>query len=536
MKTLHKITNIALIFMVIVLLWSNFGYSLHQETFLRPFLSFSEKNKNTYKGEEYKKALLQQHKKDIEYLRKIQEVAEKGGDVLGALRPSTRRLLKRLIQNPEDELKDIDFDPMLFYELYTIFKPYKLTKAAERFLKEHPQLFNQDSTDITKMVWFHETIIQKLVLNKLNLRKDEMSILMEYMNVGYSPHKEWKRKIQKTVEIVFQHDRKSNPHTKIIYKYCSILYSLRAEAVKWIWEKSLITDDIRDFGAGDEHGFDANLGIGPLGSYMEDYNLMDFEQWANIGRVKSYVITAKVSKAILLLKRILLNDFDSLDKDIERKYAKGNLHPHAISLVRKELLWMYENGLYEVNEIAEALDMDRISAREIVLLLGRLPMFSKDEIKSEIRRRVSLDDGLILEHIVSKEISQAMMYLDTDAFLEGREGINELLQKLERGKDYMEEHMISISAFISEKAMLAWAKFAKTHKHDQKRCALGVDIIENKDNCRDIIIDIMSDYHAYLKRVLKELDEIITYFRERNKSLTQERLTEELTSGRSTDL
>jgi len=319
---------------------------------------FSKDTNKRMKGEVLIKAILEGHRHDIEDLNKIKE------EGFNALREKT----KKLILNPKTAEWGVNVDAMTYYELYAfLISPLASDSHDYNFLKENPHLFNLTHEDKkSSLRGFISQIIQNMILKELEKQDltekgspKEWDILRKYMFLEAEPLEEIIKKIRGSLKLLksdqFQSDK------EIVYKYCAILYEIAMET--FIWSRERPGNDSEIPGKYDEHELYSS-GIaqgGILLSYIADVRRLSFQAFRGIGEAKCSILSGEISEAILDYKDALLNCFSKNSEKVYRNASIEDLHPEALSLIRKELVWMMENDIPGVEEIISGLVTANIS-------------------------------------------------------------------------------------------------------------------------------------------------------------------------------
>jgi len=480
-------------------------------------------------------AILKEHKRDLEHLKKVRE---EGFEALsdGA---------KEVIYHPERAEWGVNFSPKVYYELRAFILTLEPDKSLGLiFLREHPELFNQSLPDKRdKMQYLIIEIIQSAIfkeLEKIGLSKEEWDILKRYTVLASEPWEKQEKDSEYVDELYesgqFQRDK------EIVYKYAVILYRMQVETLGWSSERGLIFSHIP--GAGDE----AELIIGaepgglPLVSdYQDDYNRLDAGLAGTIvGGARRHILGGKILKAIEYLKEALLGltSDKTHKKDIGELYKTASiedLHPEALSLAREELIWMMKNNLPGAEEIINELGMDRISVEEFRMIPQGIGEFVRKVTGNIIDSSSYTAVDQLLEHLLGGSGTKGSILRirgpsEMAIFgLEEKTATNkDFLKWLKQSKDSLEEYIALIELFSSEEGLLAYAvKLSGEPKDKKNRIDLAARINTNEGFRRNCA-NVTKDYLEYLKLQRKRLNEIIAYFEERNKVISSQNSTEAL--------
>lgn len=311
--------------------------------------------------------ILIQHEEDIKRLRRIKN-AKPLDQALAVLSDNTREVLFNT--------NNAEWGENVYHELYAFFSPLDPSPCGKQFLIDHKELFNLSLPDEKDQIRnFIKGIVQAAALRELKkegLSEEENRILKKYIFPVNSGPEAMNEHMAQFIELLESKQFQSDKQT--FYRYCSILYKMHCEALKWINERlgpaSLEDSDEDFFGQGDEHEFQAGL----TSMYIEEYNKVGIPVWTKLGYARYYMLRGNIHEALLAFKRALLNDPDLYDGGaIEKAYSEtsiDSLNREAISLVSAELSGMQEQQLEGVEEAARALGIDLEKSRGPESLAG----------------------------------------------------------------------------------------------------------------------------------------------------------------------
>jgi hypothetical protein len=310
--------------------------------------------------------ILEQHGKDLDYLYGLQQIAEKGGDILEALKDDHKEFFNVSVKNEMYILHEaIEFHPELFYILYILFTPSEPTKWARGFVDARPDLFEEFGGGYKdKITEFLARMIRALVLRKIDssekkIKEEEVAALKDYLTSSSDEHEATFGKLmlqKKALEnIDNQHD--------IFYRYCGGLYEICTESYKWMAERIDLRPFYEKLGYGDEYLVETQAGVYNITGYPSMYNLVRILAYKAIGRARYYILTGDIRGAIFYFKDVLLDKKSSempysVEKDF-REIFPDKFKRCAISLIEEQLLWMKKVGIKGSGEIIKGLGIER---------------------------------------------------------------------------------------------------------------------------------------------------------------------------------
>ncbi|MFH1782753.1 MAG: hypothetical protein ABH848_03955 [Candidatus Omnitrophota bacterium] len=293
--------------------------------------------------------ILKGYEKDIDDLYRINKYG------LEALSPEAREVLF----NPEKAEWGVNFTPKVWYEVYN-FLIYSPDGFASSFVDENIDLFKLGRKnkyyDSQVVVWHEARIIQRAALKELEKRGLSKEELESIKKAIPDPDKYIEAQKNGGIDSIITYMMSSSDYyeteefqsiKELVYKYCDIVHDMYLKTKEWAWERVSSGLGIQFSGRGDENSFILAGSYNMKKSLVKDlHNHSKF--FGDIILAKSYILEGSMQNAIREFKSAL-----SISDD--------EWKPKVISRIRDELIWLQENNIDGVEEIAKALGMDEKS-------------------------------------------------------------------------------------------------------------------------------------------------------------------------------
>ncbi|MFA5005638.1 MAG: GNAT family N-acetyltransferase, partial [Candidatus Omnitrophota bacterium] len=338
-------------------------------------------------------SIREQNEKDIIHL---QDVAIRGWNALS-------ENAKRLLLNPKRAVWQVNFTPMVYYEIYTFFNPTDITLWGKIFLKAYRELLGlQLGSENCQARSLIGQIVQTAALREINLPEPAVATLKKYIYCINDSEEEFELKIDRCLELF---DDPLNREWEYLYRYSAVIYDIYSQSAQWIAERT----DRKLSGQCDEHDLNGGLGDFILADYIKKFNLLRIEVLREISQIRWHILGGDMVRAVNAFRSTLLiyavepakgqifnsrvSDYNadilnvSIDK-VKKLYkqfpADKYRHPQVIALIKAEISRMQGEGL-NVSGVAEEIDMIRLSLEEFSGRISLIGIFCRNIVLPAIK-------------------------------------------------------------------------------------------------------------------------------------------------------